>query len=189
MVLDPLERMIEKVKVIAQNPMSAATDEVNLAGVYSFAASDIKQKENMQRKRTMKLSGKTLKMMELEEEEDVKEEDLYETEVLERAIVKIGYLLALGFGEAGAGIIGQNMTQGGDLDPMMPGQRTTAIFGFCILEDFVECTEVLQADIMTYVNRVAEITHSMVDRYGGSTNKNIGEAFLLVWKFHDPKEI
>ena len=54
----------------------------------------------------MKLSGKTMKMMELEEEEDVKEEDLYETEVLERAIVKIGYLLALGFGEAGAGIIG-----------------------------------------------------------------------------------
>jgi hypothetical protein len=42
---------------------------------------------------------------------------------------------------------------------------------------------------MTYVNRVAEITHSMVDRYGGSANKNIGEAFLLVWKFHDPKEI
>lgn len=81
------------------------------------------------------------------------------------------------------------MTQGGDLDPMMPGQRTTAIFGFCILDNFVECTEVLQADIMTYVNRVAEITHSMVDRYGGSTNKNIGEAFLLVWKFHDHKEI
>jgi hypothetical protein len=29
----------------------------------------------------------------------------------------------------------------------------------------------------------------MVDRYGGSANKNIGEAFLLVWKFHDAKEI
>jgi hypothetical protein len=36
-VLDPLERMIEKVKIIAQNPMSAATDEVNYAGVFSFA--------------------------------------------------------------------------------------------------------------------------------------------------------
>ena len=81
------------------------------------------------------------------------------------------------------------MTQGGDLDPMMPGQKTYAIFGFCILDQFVECTEVLQADIMTYVNRVAEITHSMVDRYGGSANKNIGEAFLLVWKFHDTKQI
>lgn len=116
-------------------------------------------------------------------ETEENEQDLYETEVLERAIVKIGYLLALGFGEAGASIIGQNMTQGGDLDPMMPGQRTYAIFGFCILDHFVECTEVLQADIMTYVNTVAEITHSMVDRYGGSANKNIGEAFLLVWKF------
>ena len=43
MVLDPLERMIEKVKVIASNPMSAATDEVDLAGIYSFAASDDKK--------------------------------------------------------------------------------------------------------------------------------------------------
>jgi len=81
------------------------------------------------------------------------------------------------------------MTRGGDLDPMMPGQKTSAIFGFCIIDHFTETTEVLQADIMTYVNRVAEITHSMVDRYGGSANKNIGDAFLLVWKFHDPKEI
>lgn len=43
LVLDPLERMIEKVKIIASNPMSAATDEVNLAGVYSFADADIKK--------------------------------------------------------------------------------------------------------------------------------------------------
>jgi class 3 adenylate cyclase len=42
---------------------------------------------------------------------------------------------------------------------------------------------------MTYVNRVAEITHSMVDRYGGAANKNIGDAFLLVWKFHDPNQL
>ena len=42
---------------------------------------------------------------------------------------------------------------------------------------------------MSYVNKIAEITHSVVDRYGGSANKNIGDAFLLVWKFHNPKEI
>ena len=29
----------------------------------------------------------------------------------------------------------------------------------------------------------------MVDRYGGAANKNIGEAFLLVWKFKHPEEI
>jgi class 3 adenylate cyclase len=36
---------------------------------------------------------------------------------------------------------------------------------------------------MMFVNQIADITHSMVDRYGGSANKNIGDAFLLVWKF------
>lgn len=29
----------------------------------------------------------------------------------------------------------------------------------------------------------------MVDLYGGSANKNIGESFLLVWKFNNPKQI
>jgi len=71
----------------------------------------------------------------------------------------------------------------------MPGVKTHAIFGFCIIDKFVETTEALQNDIFSYVNKIAEITHSMVDRYGGSTNKNIGEAFLLVWKFFNRDEI
>jgi len=28
----------------------------------------------------------------------------------------------------------------------------------------------------------------MVDKYGGSANKNIGDAFLLVWKFKNEEE-
>ena len=38
---------------------------------------------------------------------------------------------------------------------------------------------------MLFVNNIAEIVHSMVDRYQGSANKNIGDAFLLVWKIND----
>lgn len=41
---------------------------------------------------------------------------------------------------------------------------------------------------MLFVNQIAEITHSVVDKYGGSANKNIGDAFLLVWKFKDQDE-
>jgi class 3 adenylate cyclase len=41
---------------------------------------------------------------------------------------------------------------------------------------------------MMFVNQIAEITHSMVDKYGGSANKNIGDAFLLVWKFKHEEE-
>jgi hypothetical protein len=36
LVLDPLERMIEKIKAIAKNPLVAASEEVNEAGVMSF---------------------------------------------------------------------------------------------------------------------------------------------------------
>lgn len=36
---------------------------------------------------------------------------------------------------------------------------------------------------MRFVNSIAEIVHSEIDKYGGSSNKNLGDAFLLVWKF------
>jgi hypothetical protein len=99
LVLDPLERMIEKIKAIAKNPLVAATEEVNEAGVMSFMS---KNETGMSKK-------------------DLQQAQQYETAILEKAIVKIGHLLALGFGEAGGGIIGQNMTNGGELNPMMPG--------------------------------------------------------------------
>ena len=40
LVLDPLERMIEKIKAIAKNPLVAATEEVNEAGVMSFMSAN-----------------------------------------------------------------------------------------------------------------------------------------------------
>lgn len=36
---------------------------------------------------------------------------------------------------------------------------------------------------MSYVNAIAKIVHMEVSLHYGSANKNIGDAFLLVWKF------
>jgi len=80
------------------------------------------------------------------------------------------------------------MTDGGDLNPMMPGVKTYAIFGFCNIRHFMDITEVLQTNVMLFVNQVAEIAHSQVDKFGGSTNKNIGDSFLMVWKFKVPED-
>ena len=146
MVLDPLERMIEKVKIIAANPMSAASEEINNAGIYCFAHCCQNQPKERKKKKfeLAKVHNDSGEFCDSDSDyEDEKIKNLYETEALEKAIVKIGYLLALGFGEAGSGIIGQNMTSSGSLDPMMPGKKTYCIFGFCILDQFVECTEVL----------------------------------------------
>ena len=38
---------------------------------------------------------------------------------------------------------------------------------------------------MVFVNEIAEVVHGVVDYYSGAPNKNIGDAFLLVWKFED----
>lgn len=40
-----------------------------------------------------------------------KKDETYETSILEKTIIKIGALLALGFGEAGSEIIVQNMAK------------------------------------------------------------------------------
>lgn len=107
----------------------------------------------------------------------------YETVVLEKLIIKIGALLALGFGEAGSEIIAANMKKGGEVDPMLAGKKMMAIFGFCDIRNFTDATEVLQTGVMMFVNEIAEITHATVDSFLGQSNKNIGDAFLLVWKF------
>ena len=133
--------MMKKVKRIAENPLDAAQIEE----MEALAMEQLLQSGN---KELIKLK---------------KEEDKYETKTLEKLIIKIGALLALGFGEAGSQIIASNMSRGGDVDPMIPGKKIMAIFGFCDIRNFTDATEVLQTGVMLFVNEIAEITHATVD--------------------------
>mmetsp|Transcript_31759 Transcript_31759/g.38366 ORF Transcript_31759/g.38366 Transcript_31759/m.38366 type:complete len:784 (-) Transcript_31759:812-3163(-) len=141
LVLSPIERMIKKVKDMAENP---------------------------------------LKKQEIRDDDG---DQQFETKILENAFSKICSLMAVGFGEAGAEIIGENMRSGGELNPMVPGKKMVAIFGFCDIRQFTDATEILQEGVMEFVNSIAHIVHMEVSLHGGSANKNIGDAFLLVWKF------
>jgi class 3 adenylate cyclase len=38
---------------------------------------------------------------------------------------------------------------------------------------------------MVFVNQVAEIVHTIVDTWHGAANRNIGDAFLIVWRMRD----
>jgi len=38
---------------------------------------------------------------------------------------------------------------------------------------------------MLFVNEIGEIVHGVVDQFSGAANKNIGDAFLLVWKVQE----
>lgn len=106
----------------------------------------------------------------------------YETNMLEETLSKIGGLLQVGFGVAGTEIIAKNMGGAGELNVMIPGKKITSIFGFGIIEGFTEMCSVLEENIITYINTIADIVHTDANTYYGAANKNIGCAFLLAWK-------
>merc|ERR1719159_2335837 len=91
-----------------------------------------------------------------------KREPPMETVILEKTIIKIGSLLALGFGEAGAQIVSANMKgSGAGVNTMIDGDRINAVLGVVTIRDFGIATEVLQSHVMTFVNRIAEVVHGI----------------------------
>eukprot|EP00632_Arachnochrysis_sp_CCMP2950_P001313 CAMPEP_0185705634 /NCGR_PEP_ID=MMETSP1164-20130828/20270_1 /TAXON_ID=1104430 /ORGANISM="Chrysoreinhardia sp, Strain CCMP2950" /LENGTH=833 /DNA_ID=CAMNT_0028373023 /DNA_START=368 /DNA_END=2868 /DNA_ORIENTATION=+ len=120
-----------------------------------------------------------------EDEKRVRDQG-YETILLEQTLERIGQLLQVGFGAAGAEIIGKNMnTDSGKLNPMIAGKKITAIYGFCDIRQFTDTTECLQEEVMVYVNKLGNLIHTATHSYYGMANKNVGDAFLLSWKLCD----
>jgi class 3 adenylate cyclase len=171
LVLDPLEVMIEIVGAVAKDPIGAKNVE-NLEKGVKATADKLKAKEEAKAKKKSKAKHKM-------------SADKYEIMVIQSAIIKISALLAIGFGEAGGEIIKENISSHTELDPMMKGKKKKAIFGFCDIRNFPIVNLALQEKTMVFVNEIAEIVHSSVDKFGGAANKNIGDAFLMVWKFYN----
>ena len=71
----------------------------------------------------------------------------------------------------------------GAIDPTKDGEKIVGIFGFVDIRKFSDTTDALSEDIIVYVNQIAEIIHSIVDDYLGAANKNVGDSFLVVWRF------
>jgi class 3 adenylate cyclase len=177
MVLEPIESMIKKIEDISKNPIEAMQNNEK----EEYAKSLLENEE--------KAHKGCFSCLKCSKEEGVKKKNdaPLETVILENTITKIGALLALGFGEAGSEIIAKNMQNNanGDVNPLLPGKKVMAIYGFCDIRNFTDTTEVLQEKVMIFVNEIAEIVHEITAEHCGSANKNIGDAFLLVWKFED----
>lgn len=104
-----------------------------------------------------------------------------ETRMVENAIFRFAGLLQICFGEAGSCIIRDNMIDG-VLQKNMCGKVMHGLFGFCDVRNFTTLTEVLQGDVVRVINGIADVVHTAVVNNFGAPNKNVGDAFLLVWK-------
>lgn len=114
MVIRPIQEMLKKVNRISEDPLQASKLE----------------EEDANFRDRIESKNKAAKLAMLEKAN-------YEPAVLQKVIIKIGALLAIGFGEAGSRIIAENMKGAGDyIDPMLPGQKMYAIFGFCDIRHF-----------------------------------------------------
>jgi len=147
LVIGPIERMMDMVRRLAEDPMGATQTDDDM----------------------------------LDEDRRAKKQG-YETALLESTLTKVGALLQVGFGAAGAEIIAANMSGGAEINPMVPGKMITSIYGFCDIRQFTDTTECLQEEVMVYVNKLGDIVHGCTHNYYGMANKNIGDAFLLTWK-------
>jgi len=106
----------------------------------------------------------------------------YETDALKMSLAKIATMLQVGFGEAGNNLIAENLKKGDTVDPMVPGRKLLGAYGFCIIEEYEDVLEALNEDILPFTNTAASIVHDAVTQNGGQPNRNLGEAFLCVWK-------
>lgn len=167
LVIKPIESMTEKVIQVIERPQK----------VKEMAF--IKAEED-----EAKLQAEGRKQE--DDDEPPKIEEINEAVVVEDAVRKIGILLGVGLGEAGSSLIGtylSNKTEGADSEVLMKNVvELDAIFGFCDIRNFTDATEVLQEEVMVFVNTVGGIVHTIADRNLGAANKNIGDAFLIVWK-------
>lgn len=128
-----------------------------------------------------------------------KQEELgtYETEQLINAIAKIADLLRKCWGVAGAGIISSNLARTGGktvvFNPTVPGKRVYALFGFVAIKEFDKLLRSLDKDVMILINDVARVVHDEVYRWAlgdsGQCNKNLGSAFLMVFRIGDFTEV
>merc|ERR1711871_487768 len=117
LLLNPIERMIAKMETIKDNPLEAMR-----LGDLEYRREEI---ESTKRKEHREKLNRFQRLLHLFSTKKMKEP--METVILEKTIIKLGGLLALGFGEAGAEIIGQCMGQNGNLsvnvDGMLRGTR------------------------------------------------------------------
>mmetsp|Transcript_21490 Transcript_21490/g.26367 ORF Transcript_21490/g.26367 Transcript_21490/m.26367 type:complete len:559 (-) Transcript_21490:2385-4061(-) len=179
LVMMPLRRMLKIVLRYARNPLAAATKSNNGKNGCSNEA-DYGTLES-----DLDLSGKD-------------KLGSYETEQLITAVTKITDLLRKCWGVAGAGIISTNLARNmnGDtvvFNPTVPGKQVYALFGFAAINDFSYLLRSLDTDVMNLINDVAKVIHNEVYRWGlgdsGQCNKNLGAAFLMVYRIGDFKEV
>ena len=189
LVLGPLRRMLKIVARYAKNPL--APPKIDRHTKFRRALSS---------SRTSTSDEESASDQSLVDGGDDNDEVLgsYETETLITAVTKITDLLRKCWGVAGADIISTNLaTREGALtevfNPTVPGKSVYALFAFAAISGFDLASRCLGGDVIDLINDAAKVVHDEVFRWGfgdsGQCNKNLGAAFLMVFRIGLVEEV
>lgn len=186
LVVHPLENMMQRVLTIRSNPMAAIkmSDDEFRAEERAKALESRRQREKI---KSYLKDLLTLKLFQGQQDGQT----IMETVILEKTIIKLGTLLVIGFGQAGCNIIAHNLhanEQTALVDAMIPGAQVECVIGVARVNNFSATTEVLQTNITTFVNHIAEIVHGVANEFHGAPNRNSGDSFLIVWRINDKED-
>eukprot|EP00928_Gymnodinium_smaydae_P035974 TRINITY_DN25229_c0_g2_i1.p1 TRINITY_DN25229_c0_g2~~TRINITY_DN25229_c0_g2_i1.p1 ORF type:complete len:917 (+),score=223.22 TRINITY_DN25229_c0_g2_i1:274-3024(+) len=185
LILAPIDSIMQRLEALRKDPLAS----VKMADE-EFKRDEIRALARAARaKRSLRARFRTFTGMQQEEQQEtqtvtMKKEEMLETAVLEKTIIKLGTLLALGFGQAGSKIVSDSIggASSAKVSVMNSGNRVSCVIGNVRLRDFSTANVVLQRSVTTFVNQVAEIVHGAVDEFLGSINRNNGEFFLVIWQ-------
>ncbi|EGR28003.1 hypothetical protein IMG5_185050 [Ichthyophthirius multifiliis] len=166
-VLQPISNIMKKLYRISQNPLQAIEIEETETLI-------LEQLKNKKDKSDYKKSQEIQK---------------FETAILENLIIKIGKLLVMSFGETGSNIISKNISKTGDINLFFPGKKFIGVFVQCQIYNFEKIINILQQDVLFFINNIAQIVHTVTDSLSGESNQNLGNSFLLVWKISSKNQL
>jgi len=132
-------------------------------------------------KRVQELARNPVAQISADSDADMNKDLPFEIQLIEETLTKVTNLVHVGFGKAGAEIVGDNYVEG-TFKVMVPGKKMFGIFSSCRIDKFVDITHCLQEDVLLFVNEIGNFIHSNVNSMGGFASKCDGESFLLVWK-------
>eukprot|EP00929_Paragymnodinium_shiwhaense_P118406 TRINITY_DN90327_c0_g1_i1.p1 TRINITY_DN90327_c0_g1~~TRINITY_DN90327_c0_g1_i1.p1 ORF type:complete len:1004 (-),score=166.35 TRINITY_DN90327_c0_g1_i1:92-3103(-) len=180
LLLDPIKRMIAKMETIKDHPLESMR-----LGDLEFRREEA---EAARRKEEMAKKSKLLRL--LTSLQSKKSKEPMETVILEKTIIKLGALLAMGFGEGSSAIVG-TFTSGSDFLTTASGRVVDCVVAFASVRDFDVCLDCLGDRSVIFLNQVCEIVHGCADDYHGNPIKNYGDSFLCTWTLaeeHQGKE-
>jgi hypothetical protein len=167
LVLEPLDSMVKKIKRISKNPAKAKQE--NEIEEYFTLLKDIERRNN-----SGCCSG------------DTGEKKNIETIILDKTIVKIGSLLAMGYGEAGSDIIEKNLrNNNGEINPMSPGENIVGVYAYFNFMYNSDVLDTLQHTYSIVMNEVLQIISEICIEKGVYNTKNVGDGVLVVWKLDE----